>query len=171
MTIDDIIMMAQTFFQELGSNPLFIKYGLVGLFLNGALASTALPLPTEFAMSALLAGGYDRLSVFLTLAAGSVTGGFGGYFLGRSGRKILSRYSSKTSDEEKGHGYLAKYGWIAIFLAPWIPVLGDIIHMAAGAKKYDLRNFAIIMAAGKVVRVGVTVYLGSIILARMFGGA
>lgn len=171
MTIDDILMMAQTFFQELGSNPFFLKYGLVGLFFNGVLASTALPIPTEFAMSALLAGGYDRLSVFLTLAAGSVAGGFGGYFLGRSGRKILSRYSSKTADEEKSHSFLTKYGWIAIFLAPWIPVLGDIIHMAAGAKKYDLRTFAITMTAGKVVRVVVTVYLGSFILGRMFGGA
>jgi membrane protein YqaA with SNARE-associated domain len=34
-------------------------------------------------------------------------------------------------------------------VSPWIPVLGDIIPLIAGAKRYEIKKFMIAIAAGK----------------------
>jgi membrane protein YqaA with SNARE-associated domain len=56
-------------------NPFFLKYGLVGLFLNGLLSSVV-PIPTELTTVALLAGGESKLMVYIVLTTSSIIGGF-----------------------------------------------------------------------------------------------
>lgn len=59
---------------------------------------------------------------------------------------------TKKKDESKQSGYrhlLERYGWAIIFVAPWIPVLGDIIPAIAGAKRYDVKKIMIAISAGK----------------------
>ena len=71
---------------------------------------------------------------------------------------------NKRKDEGKHSRYrklLEKYGWAIIFVSPWIPVLGDIIPLIAGAKRYDFKKFMIAIAAGKVVRAVAMIFLGS----------
>jgi membrane protein YqaA with SNARE-associated domain len=46
-------------------------------------------------------------------------------------------------------------------MSPWIPVLGDIIPLIAGAKRYDFKKFMIAIAAGKTVRAVAMIFLGS----------
>jgi membrane protein YqaA with SNARE-associated domain len=70
----------------------------------------------------------------------------------------------KTNNERKHGRYrqlLERYGWAIIFVSPWIPVLGDIIPIIAGAKRYDFKKFMIAIAAGKVVRAVAMIFLGS----------
>lgn len=45
-------------------NPFFLKYGLVGLFLNGLLSSV-IPIPTEVTTVALLASSESKLMVHI----------------------------------------------------------------------------------------------------------
>ena len=74
------------------------------------------------------------------------------------------RRHKKKDDESKQSGYrqlLERYGWAIIFVAPWIPVLGDIIPAIAGAKRYDVKKFMIAIAAGKTARAVVMIFLGS----------
>lgn len=71
---------------------------------------------------------------------------------------------NKRKDEGKHSRYrklLEKYGWAIIFVSPWIPVLGDIIPLIAGAKRYDFKKFMIVISAGKVVRAVAMIFLGS----------
>lgn len=71
---------------------------------------------------------------------------------------------NKRKDEGKHSRYrklLEKYGWAIIFVSPWIPVLGDIIPIIAGAKRYDFKKFMIAIAAGKIVRAVAMIFLGS----------
>lgn len=151
-------------------NPFFVKYGLIGLFLNGFLSSVV-PIPTELATSAVLASGEPKLTVFIVLSVASVAGGFLAYYIGRGGNKLLHRFHKKPKekDAESGHKFLTKYGWIGIFFCSWIPVLGDVIPMVAGAKKYDFTKFAIAMSAGKTVKVAAIVYISALIIPRVFG--
>ena len=70
----------------------------------------------------------------------------------------------EKKDESKQRGYrhlLERYGWVIIFVAPWIPVLGDIIPAIAGAKRYDMKKFMIAISAGKTARAVATIFLGS----------
>ena len=71
---------------------------------------------------------------------------------------------NKRNDEGKHSRYrklLERYGWAIIFVSPWIPVLGDIIPLIAGAKRYDFKKFMIAIAAGKIVRAVAMIFLGS----------
>jgi membrane protein YqaA with SNARE-associated domain len=140
----------------------FLKYGLVGLFLNGLLSSV-LPIPTELTATALLAGGESRLWVFIVLSSSSIIGGFLAYYLGRTGKTIFRNLNKKPNkqNEERSHSLLLKYGWVAIFLCSWIPILGDVIPIVAGAKQYDFRKFAVVMSAGKTIKVIAIVYISS----------
>jgi membrane protein YqaA with SNARE-associated domain len=71
---------------------------------------------------------------------------------------------NKTKGEGRHSRYrqlLERYGWAIIFVSPWIPVLGDIIPVIAGAKRYDFKKFMIAIAAGKIVRAVAMIFLGS----------
>ena len=143
-------------------NSFFLKYGLAGLFLNGLLSSV-IPIPTELTTTALLAGGETKLQVFVVLASSSIIGGFLAYYIGSTGKKVFKHFHKKPTkqNEERSHGFLLKYGWVGIFFCSWIPILGDVIPIVAGTKKYDLRKFAIAMSAGKALKVLAIVYIGN----------
>ena len=110
-------------------------------------------------------------SVFIVLAISSIIGGFLAYYVGKGGNKLVHKLHKKPTDKDndRGHMLLTKYGWIAIFFCSWIPVLGDVIPIVAGAKKYDFRKFAISMAAGKTVKVFAIVYVLGAITLSFFG--
>lgn len=160
--IQDIINSVQQVLQ----NNVFQDWGLGGLFINSLLSATALPIPAELLASALLLGGEPKLNVFLVLLLGSVSGGFINYGLGFSGNKIFRIFSLKKDKDIKPneeHKLLKKYGPLIILFTPFIPIIGDIILISAGAKKYDFKLFALLMIVGKVIKITITVYLIALI--------
>jgi membrane protein YqaA with SNARE-associated domain len=160
----------QAFIDAILNNPIFVKYGLVGLFLNGFLSSV-IPIPTELATSAVLAYGEPKLNVFVVLSVSSVAGGFLAYYIGRGGSRLLNHFHKKPKekDVDSGYRFLTKYGWIGIFFCSWIPVLGDVIPIVAGAKKYNFTKFALAMSTGKTVKVAAIVYISALIIPKLFG--
>ena len=73
----------------------------------------------------------------------------------------LNKKKKDQSNQSRYRQLLERYGWAIIFVAPWIPVLGDIIPAFAGAKRYDVKKFMIAISAGKTVRAVATIFLGS----------
>jgi membrane protein YqaA with SNARE-associated domain len=63
---------------------------------------------------------------------------------------------------------LKKYGWVILFISPWIPIIGDSIPIIAGATKYNFRIFSIAIISGKVVKGIAIVFFGSLILPLIF---
>jgi membrane protein YqaA with SNARE-associated domain len=151
-------------------NPIFVNYGLAGLFLNGFLASTAIPLPLTITVVALLTAGQDPFIVFVVLAVSTYLGGFVGYILGRSGNKLFNflKGSPKKDDENKIDNILRKYGWIAIVGSAWVPVVGDFIPIVAGTQKWDISKFAIALSIGKTTRALAITYFSSFLIGGMF---
>ncbi|MGI0101552.1 MAG: YqaA family protein [Nitrosotalea sp.] len=143
---------------EIFHDTLFIKYGLAGLFFNG-MFSSFIPIPTEITTSTLLLGGAKPFDVFLTLTTGSIIGGYIAYYLGYNGRLIGKFRKSTPKYEQKSVNIMAKYGWSTIiFLSPWIPIIGDIVSIIAGTKKYNIIKYSIAMATGKTVKSIVIVF-------------
>jgi membrane protein YqaA with SNARE-associated domain len=73
-------------------------------------------------------------------------------------------HGRKKKDESKQSRYrqlLEKYGWVIIFVSPWIPVLGDVIPVIAGARRYEVKKFMIAITAGKIARAVAMIFLGS----------
>ena len=151
-------------------NPIFVNYGLAGLFVNGFLSSTAIPLPLGITVVALLTAGQDPLIVFVVLAVSTYLGGFVGYILGRSGNKLLNflKGSPRKDEENKIDDILRKYGWIAIVGSAWVPVVGDFIPIVAGTKKWDISKFVIALSIGKTTRALAIVYFSSFLIEGIF---
>lgn len=150
-------------------NSIFIKYGLLGLFLNGMLSSI-IPIPTELTISGLLLAGQSKIIVFIVLIAGSIIGGFIAYYVGFSGNKFLRRLHKTPNkrEEDRTRLLLERYGWFIIFLSPWIPVFGDLIPIIAGAKKYNFKIFITAMIGGKTFKAIAIVFFSSWILPLIF---
>ncbi len=140
---------------------IFIKYGLLGLFFNG-MFSSFIPIPTEVTVSALLLGRIKPLDVFLVLTFSSIVGGYIAYYLGYNGR--LLRRLRKTPEkkyEQKSINIMTKYGWSTIiFFSPWIPIIGDVVSIIAGTKRYNIVKYTIAMTTGKTVKSVAIVFFG-----------
>ena len=151
------------------NNQYFVKLGLIGLFIN-SLLSSVIPIPTELTTSGLLLEGQSKIAIFIILISGSILGGFIAYYIGYGGIGFLKRLRKKPSNksEDTSTSLLKKYGWIILFISPWIPIIGDYIPIVAGATKYNFRLFSIAIVSGKVVKGIAIVFFGSLILPLIF---
>ena len=139
-------------------NTVFIKYGLVGLFFNG-MFSSFIPIPTEATISALLLGGVNPVDVFLVLTSSSIIGGYIAYYLGYSGRLLKKLKKTPEKYQQKSVGIMSRYGWATvIFFSPWIPILGDVVSIVAGTKRYSIIKYTVTMTTGKTVKAFAIVY-------------
>jgi membrane protein YqaA with SNARE-associated domain len=149
----------------------FTKYGLLGLFLNGMLSSF-IPIPTELTTATLLAAKENEARIFIVLTVGSVIGGFIAYYIGYTGVHLSHRLSKITrfddNKSQRSYALLAKYGWILIFISPWIPIGGDVIPIVAGIKRYNLNKFIVAMVLGKAIKALAIVYFLSLIVITFF---
>lgn len=167
--IEKLRMSIFTDWHEIINTPLFVHYGLLGLFLNSMLSSI-IPIPTEVTLSALLLAGTSKTIVLAVLLASSITGGFISYYLGYSGNRILKRFYKmpEKQKEDRLNIIMSKYGWMAIFVSPWIPIYSDAIPIISGIKKFDLRKFTIAMVSGRIVKVVAVVYFLGWIIPMIF---
>ena len=150
--------------QDVLSNNTFQDYGIIGLFLNSFLSSTAIPLPTEILTSALLLGGENQILVGIALVLGSAIGGMLNYFIGVGGNTLITKFKKKKDQKEakqknRDSKLLEKFGWSTVFFASWIPVIGDFILISAGAKKMKFIKFLVFMVTGKTFKTIAVVYL------------
>jgi membrane protein YqaA with SNARE-associated domain len=150
-------------------NSFFTNYGLIGLFVNGMLSSI-IPIPTELTVSGLLLTGQSKVIVFTVLTVGSIIGGFMAYYIGYSGNKFLKRMHKVPKNEHRytGLSLLEKYGWAIIFFSPWIPILGDVLPIIAGAKRYNFKIFGVAIICGKVLKALAIVFFSGWILPFIF---
>lgn len=143
---------------SLTESSVFQDYGVFGLFINSLLSATALPIPTEILTTALLSGGENQFLVMLALALGSSVGGTINYVIGLGGNKLFNKIFKREKTEHVDRlGRLGRLGWIGIFFSPFIPIVGDLILISAGAKKMHFKKYMVIMIAGKSFKAIVTV--------------
>lgn len=161
--------MAYNTIESIVHSSIFIKYGLLGLFLNGLLSSI-IPIPTELTISALLLSGQSKIIVLIVLIISSIFGGFIAYYVGYTGNNFLKRLNKipNKREEDRTHLLLERYGWVIIFFSPWIPIVGDFIPIIAGAKKYNYKIFIITMISGKAFKAIAIVFFSSWILPLIF---
>ena len=152
--------------------PIFVKFGLLGLFVNSVL-SPFVPIPTEIAVSALILSEQSLALILTVLITGSIIGSFFGYFVGYSGNKVFLRLHKGThvKTQENEHRLVSRYSWLAILFSPWMPFIGNAIVIGAGAKKYNFKTFSFSIIAGEVIKATATVYLISVILPHLLKGS
>lgn len=130
-----------------------LDYGYPGLFLLSFLASTLVPLGSEWLLAVLLVNGFDSLAVVAVATVGNSCGALTTYALGVWGAPLVVHRLLRISQESQQRAayHFARYGsWALLF--SWVPVLGDPLCLAAGVLKVRLSRFVILVTLGKFLR-------------------
>ena len=126
----------------------FDQVGYAGLGLTVLVASGGLVLPVP-SLATACAAGVLLNPPYVALVAGTAgaLGELTGYFLGYSGRGVLSQNRLYIRTE----GWMRRRGWLVLFLLALVPnPLFDVAGIAAGALRYPVWRFLIVVWIGKL---------------------
>ena len=131
--------------------------GYASLFFMSFLASTLLPLGSEWLLVMMLAGGYDPLPVVAVATAGNYLGAVVTYLIGIWGGSWLIEKVLRVSpqQQERAREYYQRFGVYSLLFS-WLPVVGDPLCLVGGMLKINFGLFSLLVAAGKLARYVIT---------------
>ncbi|HEX9078426.1 MAG TPA: YqaA family protein [Desulfuromonadaceae bacterium] len=134
--------------------------GYLSLFLLSFLASTLLPLGSEWLLVLMLARGYPPLATVATATAGNSLGACTTYLVGVYGGRWLIERLLRVSPEqqERAHGYYRRYGAFSLLFS-WLPVVGDPLCLVGGMMRINFWLFTALVVSGKLFRYLATAWL------------
>lgn len=119
---------------------------LLGLFVYSFLAATLLPGGSEIALAAYVANAPTNAGLALLLATvGNTLGGMSSWLIGR-----FVPPSEKLRASRAGR-WMQRYGAPALLFS-WVPLIGDLLCVAAGWLRVNPWSSGLAMAAGKGAR-------------------
>lgn len=132
---------------------LLASHGYPALFLLSFLASTVLPIGSEWMLVAMLVKGRDPVLSVAVATAGNTLGACTTYGIGLYGGPFLIGRVLRVSDEarKRAERFYARYGSWSLLLS-WAPVLGDPLCLVGGMLRVSLARFSILVLAGKLAR-------------------
>jgi membrane protein YqaA with SNARE-associated domain len=135
-------------------------YGLPALFVLSFLASTMLPLGSEWLLVAMVLQKHDPLLTVLVATAGNYLGACTSYAIGIYGGDFLVKKLLRINDAERSRAerFFARYGSWTLFFS-WLPIVGDPLCLAGGVLKIPFSRFSILVASGKALRYSVVAWL------------
>lgn len=136
-----------------------VNHGYPALFLLSFLASTLIPLGSEWLLIALLLKGFAPLPVVAVATAGNALGACTSYFLGLCGSRFIEEKVLRmgAQDRQRAELVFARYGsWSLLF--SWLPVVGDPLCLVAGVLRVGFPRFALLVVAGKAGRYAVVAW-------------
>ncbi len=143
--------------------------GYVGIGLAALVASAGIVFPVP-ALAAVCGSSAFLKPLIIGLIAGSAetVGELTGYFLGYSGRGLVSQGTLYLRVE----GWMRRRGWLLLFAVSLVPnPVFDLVGVTAGALRYPLGSFLGIILAGKLIKftsLAYFCYLGMTWLAEIF---
>ncbi len=131
--------------------------GYLSLFLLSFLASTLLPLGSEWLLVMMLVGGYDPLLSVGTATVGNYLGAVVSYLIGIGGGSWLIEKVMRVSpqQQERARQYYGRYGSYSLLFS-WLPIVGDPLCLVGGMLKVNFGLFTLLVASGKLARYIVT---------------
>ena len=135
-------------------------YGLPALFILSFLASTMLPLGSEWLLVAMVLQKHDPLVTVVVATSGNYLGACTSYAIGIYGGDFLIKKLLRIGDAERNRAerFFARYGSWALFFS-WLPVIGDPLCLAGGVLKIPFSRFSILVASGKALRYSAVAWL------------
>jgi len=134
--------------------------GYGALFCISLLASSLVPIGSEWLLVIMLATGYEPFSTVIVATAGNYAGAVSTYLVGRYGGIWLIEKVFRISNDQqqRAETYYKKYGVYSLFFS-WIPLVGDPLCLVAGMLKINFMLFTLLVASGKLIRYAVTAWL------------
>jgi len=134
--------------------------GLLALFLVSFLASTVLPLGSEWLLVAVILQTHEPWPAVVVATFGNSLGALTTYLLGLWGGEwfITKILRVSASERQRAEGFFQRYGSWSLLLT-WVPVIGDPLCLVAGALRTRLARFLALMVAGKLARYAAVAWL------------
>jgi len=130
-----------------------LEHGYPALFLLSFLASTLVPLGSEWVLAVLLINGFDPSIVVAVATVGNSCGALTTYAIGLWGGPFLVQRVLRISPEsqQRSECYFARYGsWALLF--SWVPILGDPLCLVGGVLRTGFWRFILLVSVGKLIR-------------------
>ncbi|KAB2892165.1 MAG: DedA family protein [Desulfobulbaceae bacterium] len=131
-------------------------FGLASLFGLSFLASTVIPLGSEWLLVMLLLQGHPAIAAVTVATLGNTLGACTTYLIGALGSGFLTHRILRLSEPEleRSRRIYQRFGvWSLLFT--WIPVIGDPLCLLAGAMRSSLPLFLVLVPIGKACRYAV----------------
>jgi len=154
---------------ETGFNEFARSFGLPGLFIASLIANATilLPLPIDLVIPFFAnveffgLGVLSPMLVALVVALGAAIGEMSGYLIGFLGVKSIEKMKreeiKQIVEKEKE---INRYGSVVVFIAALTPIPFDLIGIASGLIKFDVKRFFLACFLGKLARYALLAYLG-----------
>lgn len=127
-------------------------YGLYGLFISAFISSTIAPGGSEAVLVYLVSNDPDNsLQLVLIATAGNTLGALTTYYLGYLASLTKSAKALNKRYFDKAHDVLIRYGSVSLLFS-WLPLIGDVLCLAAGWLKLHLLTALVFITIGKFAR-------------------
>lgn len=123
------------------------------LFLLSFLASTVIPLGSEWLLVTMLLERRDPLLSVALATVGNYLGACTTYGLGIYGGPFLIRKVLRIDEaaEKRADRFYGRYGSWSLLLS-WLPVVGDPLCLVGGLLRVGFARFSLLVFAGKLTR-------------------
>lgn len=132
---------------------LLTGHGYPALFLLSFLASTLLPLGSEWLLVTLLLKGCDPILSVALATTGNTLGALTIYGIGLwGGPALIGRVLCiDEAARLRSERFYARYGAWSLLLS-WLPVIGDPLCLVGGLLRVGFGRFFLLVAVGKLAR-------------------
>ncbi|ACD94109.1 YqaA family protein [Trichlorobacter lovleyi] len=134
--------------------------GYPALFALSFLASTLVPLGSEWLLVLMLVRGYDPAVSVLTATTGNSLGACTTWLVGRYGGDWLLVRLFRISEQQRqrAEAWYQRYGILSLLFS-WLPVAGDPLCLVGGLLKIRFTTFLLLVGVGKLVRYAAVAWL------------
>lgn len=130
-----------------------LENGYPALFLLSLLASSLVPLGSEWLLAVLLVNGFDPAGVVFVATIGNTCGALTTYAVGLWGGPFLVQRVLRISpsSQHKAERSFNRYGSWALLLS-WLPLVGDPLCLVGGILRTGFWRFLLLVMMGKLAR-------------------
>ncbi|ACM18404.1 membrane protein YqaA [Geotalea daltonii FRC-32] len=139
---------------------ILLSHGYPALFLLSFLASTLVPLGSEWLLAIMLVNRHDPVATVAVATTGNLLGACTTYWLGIYGGPWLIRRVLRINEqaEARAKEFYRRYGsWSLLF--SWLPVIGDPLCLAGGLLRIGFVRFFGLVFLGKFCRYAAVAWL------------
>ena len=139
---------------------LLVNQGYPALFLLSFLASTLIPLGSEWLLATVLLQRRDPATAVAVATIGNYLGACTTYWIGLYGGPFLIRRVLRidTAAQEKAERFYIRYGSWSLLLS-WLPIVGDPLCLVGGLLKIHFIRFSLLVLGGKLARYAAVAWL------------
>ncbi|MEO1888976.1 MAG: YqaA family protein [Cycloclasticus sp.] len=134
-------------------------YGALGLFVSAFVSSTLAPGGSEAVLAYLIIND-EHVPLFLVLVAtvGNTLGALTTYYIGYLASSKFPPKNTNLKQFHKANVAIQRYGSIALLMS-WLPIIGDVLCLAAGWVRLNLIKSICFITLGKLARYSLISYM------------